>query len=116
MLLHLSPTTDSLLSTTSEMWQRLAQVLESHLQAQPGAQVMEGPGPGTFHVIYPLAQTPLVSIIIPTKDLLPFLSRCMKDSLLSQTDYPAFEILLVDNDTAQARGARVSQDLSTLRR
>ena len=85
VLLHFSTTADSLFTTSSEMWQRLAQVLESHLQTQaPGAQVIEGPGPGTFHVIYPLEQTPLVSIIIPTKDLLPQLSRCI-DSLLSHT-------------------------------
>jgi O-antigen biosynthesis protein len=114
VLLHLSPTADSLLTTSSEMWQRLAQVLEQHLQAQaPGAQVIEGPGPGTFHVIYPLEQTPLVSIIIPTKDLLPFLSRCI-DSLLSQTDYPAFEILLVDNDSQTPEAREFLSGLSAL--
>lgn len=105
VLLHLSPSADTMLTTSSEMWQRLAQVLDEHLQVQaPGSQVTEGPGPGSFHVVYPLVQTPLVSIIIPTRDLLPLLSRCI-DSLLSQTDYPAFEILLVDNDS-QTPGAR----------
>ena len=114
VLLHFSTTADSLFTTSSEMWQRLAQVLESHLQTQaPGAQVIEGPGPGTFHVIYPLEQTPLVSIIIPTKDLLPQLSRCI-DSLLSHTDYPAFEILLLNNDSQTPEARQFLQGLSAL--
>lgn len=114
VLLHLAATADSLLTTSSEMWQRLAQVLESHLQTQaPGAHIIEGPGPGTFHVIYPLEQTPLVSIIIPTKDLLPQLSRCI-DSLLSQTDYPAFEILLVDNGSQTPEACQFLAGLSAL--
>lgn len=105
VLLHLSSISDTMLTISSEMWQRLAEVLDKHLQVHsPGSQVTEGPGPGSFHVIYPLEQTPLVSIIIPTKDLLPLLSRCI-DSLLSHTDYPAFEVLLVDNDS-QTSGAR----------
>lgn len=106
VLLHLSPNSDTMLPTSSEVWQRLAQVLVSHLHiASPGAQVVEGPGPGTFHVLYPLERTPLVSIVIPTRDQLSFLSRCI-DSLLSNTTYPAIEILVVDNDsqTPEARG------------
>lgn len=105
VLAHLTPNEPAVFAQTSEAWQRLAQVLDEHLQiTAPGAQIQEGPGPGTFHVIYPLERTPLVSIIIPTRDQLPFLSRCI-DSLLSTTDYPAFEILVVDNDsqTPEAR-------------
>lgn len=102
VLLHLSASSDTMLTTSSEMWQRLAQVLDGHLQMHaPGGQVIEGPGAGSFHVIYPVEQTPLVSIIIQAKDSLPLLSRCI-DSLLSKTDYPAFEILLVDNDSRSA--------------
>ncbi|GAB3364326.1 MULTISPECIES: glycosyltransferase [Giesbergeria] len=114
VLLHLSSTADSLFTTQSEMWQRLAQVLVQHLQVQaPAAEVLEGPGPGTFHVLYPLERTPLVSIVIPTKDLLPFLNRCI-DSLLSQTDYPAFEILLVDNDSQTPEAREFLAGLSAL--
>lgn len=114
VLLHLSSTADGLFTTQSQMWQRLAQVLEQHLQVQaPAAQVLEGPGPGTFHVLYPLERTPLVSIIIPTKDLLPFLNRCI-DSLLSQTDYPAFEILLVDNDSQTPEAKEFLSGISAL--
>jgi O-antigen biosynthesis protein len=105
VLAHLTTNEPTTFAQTSEAWQDLAQVLQAHLEtAAPGAKALEGPGPGTFHVIYPLPRTPLVSIIIPTRDQLPFLSRCI-DSLLSNTDYPAFEILVVDNDsqTPEAR-------------
>lgn len=105
VLAHLTPNEPAVFAQTSETWQALAKVLDEHLQiTAPGAQIQEGPGPGTFHVIYPLERTPLVSIVIPTRDQLPFLSRCI-DSLLSTTDYPAFEILVVDNDsqTPEAR-------------
>lgn len=105
VLAHLTPNEPAVFAQTSETWQALAEVLDEHLQiTTPGAHIQEGPAPGTFHVIYPLERTPLVSIVIPTRDQLPFLSRCI-DSLLSTTNYPAFEILVVDNDsqTPEAR-------------
>lgn len=99
VLAHLTSEVPAAFVQTSETWQELAQVLQTHLElTAPGAHLREGPGPGTFHVVYPLERTPLVSIVIPTRDQLPFLSRCI-DSLFSNTDYPAFEILIVDNDS-----------------
>jgi len=101
-LLHLNPATATVFCTTSEDWQALAGVLQQHLEARhPGSQLVEGPGPGTFQVAHPLSRTPRVSIIIPTRDQLAFLSRCI-ESLLDKTDYPDFEILVVDNDSQTA--------------
>ena len=114
VLAHLSPNEPAVFAQTSETWQALAEVLDEHLQVTaPGAQIQEGPGPGTFHVIYPLERTPLVSIIVPTRDQLPFLSRCI-DSLLSNTDYPAFEILIVDNDSQTPEAREFLAGLSAL--
>lgn len=114
VLLHLAPSSDTMLTSSSEMWQRLAQMLENHLHVHaPNAQVTEGPGPGTFHVVYPLTRIPLVSIVIPTRDQLPFLSRCI-DSLLSNTDYPAFEILIIDNDSQTPEAREFLAGLSAL--
>ena len=104
-ILHLNAALPTVFCNTTEEWNALSHTLNTHLEnTEPGSQVLEGPTPGTFHVIYPLERTPLVSIIIPTRDQLPFLSRCI-DSLLSTTNYPAFEILVVDNDsqTPEAR-------------
>lgn len=62
------------------------------------------PGPfGTVKVGWPLPeQLPLVSVVIPTKDKLDVLQPCV-DSLLAQTAYPNFEILIVDNGSVEAR-------------
>ena len=53
-------------------------------------------------VHYPLPDPkPLVSVIIPTRDRLNLLRNCV-DGLLDKTDYPALEIIIVDNDSAQS--------------
>lgn len=114
VLAHLSSSESSVFATTSEAWQTLANELTIHLaQTEPGSQVLEGPAPGTFHVVPPLPHMPLVSIVIPTRDQLPFLSRCI-DSLLSNTDYPAFEILIVDNDSQTTEAREFLAGLSAL--
>jgi glycosyltransferase involved in cell wall biosynthesis/phage shock protein A len=42
------------------------------------------------------APAPLVSLVIPTRNHLKFLRRCV-DSILDKTTYPNFEVLIVDN-------------------
>ncbi len=49
-----------------------------------------------FILHYPVNKQPLVSIIIPTRDEATLLERCL-NSLLQKTDYPHFEIIIVDN-------------------
>ncbi len=50
-----------------------------------------------WRVQYPLpAEPPLVSLIIPTRNGLKFLQRCV-DSILEKTTYPNYEIIIVDN-------------------
>lgn len=52
---------------------------------------------GGYRIRYALpAPPPLVTIIIPTRNGLALLSRCLA-SILDKTTYPAFEILVVDN-------------------
>lgn len=59
-------------------------------------EVLPVPG-GHWRIRYPLpAVPPLVSLIIPTRNGLAVLRRCL-DSLLEKTTYPNFEILVVDN-------------------
>ncbi len=63
------------------------------------AEVHPGPFPPSFRVRWPLPeQRPLVSIIIPTRDQLSMLQRCV-ESLIEKTRYPAYEVLIVDNDS-----------------
>lgn len=44
---------------------------------------------------------PMVSIVVPTRNMLEVLQPCI-DSVLQQTDYPAFEVLIVDNQSDDA--------------
>lgn len=53
---------------------------------------------GTQKLTYPPQGTPLVSIIIPTKDQPGYLSHCI-DSLAKQTHYQHWELIVVDHDT-----------------
>lgn len=72
--------------------------LEEHLAAtgESGAQVSAVTG--GYRVRHPLPGTPLVSIIIPTRDRIDLLKRCI-DSILERTRYRHFEILVVDNQS-----------------
>lgn len=66
--------------------------------ARRGEKVVLHHVPGDhWRAQYPLpAHPPLVSLIIPTRNGLKFLQRCV-DSILEKTTYPNYEILIVDN-------------------
>jgi GT2 family glycosyltransferase len=57
--------------------------------------------PGRYRINYGHDQQPLVSIIVPTKDQLPMLQRCV-ESLLEKTRYSNYELLIVDNNSETA--------------
>lgn len=53
-----------------------------------------------YRIQYPLPKTkPLVSIIIPTKDKRALLEKCIT-SIIEKTDYPNYEILIVNNQSS----------------
>lgn len=54
--------------------------------------------PGTWRVRYDIEAAPGVTAVIPTGGKLHLLRPCLED-LLERTDYPSFEILLVDNSS-----------------
>ncbi len=57
--------------------------------------------PSTLHVQHPLPRIlPQVSIIIPSRDRVELLSKCI-ESILAKTGYNNYEIILVDNDSQQ---------------
>jgi GT2 family glycosyltransferase len=55
----------------------------------------------TVRVRYPVHAQPLVSIVIPTRDLAPELLRCL-NSLQQLTQYSHWEVVLVDNGSVEA--------------
>jgi GT2 family glycosyltransferase len=71
--------------------------LTDHFQ-RVGQSVELLPVPGDhWRVKYPLpSPAPLVSLIIPTRNSLAYVRRCV-DSILTQTTYPNFEIIIIDN-------------------
>ncbi len=69
-----------------------------------GEQVEVTESVAHFHRVVrrPPAHWPLVSAVVPTRDHVEVLRDCI-DGLLDATDYPALEIIVVDNDSAQPR-------------
>ena len=64
------------------------------------AEVMDGAWTGSYRVRRAITGNPLVSIIVPTKDSLGILQRCI-GTILQKTDYPDYEILIVDNQSTE---------------
>jgi len=78
-----------------------AEVLRAHLQRTGmAANIESGFLPGSFFIDYRHARTPRVSIIIPTRDRLDLLQPCL-ETLLKSTDYPDYEVIVVDNDSRE---------------
>jgi GT2 family glycosyltransferase len=69
------------------------------------ATVESGVAGARYRVRYRIKRAPKISIIIPTRDRVDLLSRCI-ETLETKTDWPAYEVVIVDND---------SSDPSTLR-
>jgi len=67
----------------------------------PGKVVPCPENPESHRLIHALPEpAPLVSIIIPARDRVGLLQRCI-ESIRAQTDYRPFEILIVDNGSTQ---------------
>ena len=60
------------------------------------AEIENGIVKNTFRINYKLQEKPKVSIIIPTKNNLGVIKRCI-ESIQKQTKYPNIEIIIVDN-------------------
>jgi len=54
--------------------------------------------PGYYRVIYELTERPLVSIIIPNKDNVTLLRKCLS-SIMERTTYNNYEIIIVENNS-----------------
>jgi O-antigen biosynthesis protein len=79
--------------------------LEGHLQRkQARGHVTVDWRTHAYWVKRELVEAKKISIIIPVRDRIDLLTSCL-DSLTTKTNYPSYEIVLVDNDsqTAEAR-------------
>ena len=82
--------------------QRSEDVVKDALVRRSLSATVLDTGFGAYHrVRYMLPDpSPLVSVIIPTRDRIDLLSKCM-DGLLNQTEYPTLEIIIVDNNSKE---------------
>ncbi|SEA28867.1 glycosyltransferase family 2 protein [Alkalimonas amylolytica] len=78
-----------------------ADVVEQHLHRQGIAARVEPNVHGYLDIHYaPASPAPLVSVVIPTRDMLHLLEPCV-ESVLNRSDYPAVEVLIVDNQSCE---------------
>lgn len=64
------------------------------------AQVDHGPSLGMYRTHYILETKPLVSIIIPSKDHIDDLKRCL-NSIIKKSTYKNYEIIIVENNSIE---------------
>jgi glycosyltransferase involved in cell wall biosynthesis len=70
-------------------------------QGQDDIRVEAGIVHNTYRVRYPIPQPePLVSLLIPTRDMLEMLEPCIR-SILDKTIYQNYEIIIMDNESVQ---------------
>lgn len=75
--------------------------LNEHLQrVAPCATAEETTVPFLYRTSYRISGSPLVSIVIPNKDSVSVLSRCI-ESLYEVTDYANFEVVVVENNSVE---------------
>jgi GT2 family glycosyltransferase len=77
-----------------------------------GATLTAAPD-GTPRILWPLPHpAPLVSVIVPTRDGAALLRRCVH-GLLHDTDYPAIEIIVMDNGSTEPATHALFESWST---
>lgn len=67
---------------------------------EPLLKITKGKADNLFHLHYAIPKPwPLVSLIIPTRDALDLTRTCV-NSILFQTQYPHYEIIIIDNQSS----------------
>ncbi|QLI80129.1 glycosyltransferase [Chitinibacter fontanus] len=90
----------------------LAAIIERHL-SRSGIRAKLVRQQSSYRLLYDRDFSPIVSIIIPTKDQLEYLSRCV-DSLISLTNYKRYEIIIVDNGSVTVECKKYLSGLCSL--
>lgn len=103
-----APMREGPLTLSNEQIYRLQQHLNQHqIQA-----IAEQDQHGLARVRYAVPEPqPLVSIIIPTRDMLHFLQPCV-DSILQHTQWQNYEIIIVDNQSRCSQTLAYMQQLA----
>jgi GT2 family glycosyltransferase len=87
-------------TTPAGHWRRECPSRAALVSAFIGLPVRAGPF-GTLHLARPHpSPPPRVSVIVPTRDKVDLLRTCLS-GVLHGTDYPAIELIIVDNDSVE---------------
>ena len=78
--------------------------LSSHFKSQEAEVTLsnESLGDNRWHVSFVHSSKPRICLIVPTKDRLDVLEPCV-DSILTKTEYPNFELLIIDNNSEEEK-------------
>ena len=88
------------------------EAVRHHLQALGRRAEVRDDGLGGCEVRFTAPDPlPLVSVIVPTRDRLGLLRRCV-EGVLRQTDYPALELIVVDNGSREPATQRYLDSLA----
>ncbi|MGO5029164.1 glycosyltransferase [Candidatus Agathobaculum pullicola] len=66
--------------------------------------------PSTYKIVYEIHSSPLVSIIIPNKDHIDELKKCI-DSISNKTSYDNYEIIVVENNSTETQTFQYYQEV-----
>ena len=89
--------------------------LEDALKRRDHEASVEVLSPGRYRARYKIHDSPLVSIIIPTKDQLRFLRQCVL-SIEAKTCYHPYEIVIIDNNSTDVETLQYLETLSAKHR
>ncbi len=73
-------------------------------------EVVNGFYEGSLRVKFSIIDNPKVSIIIPFRDKIDYVKRCVK-SILDLTDYDNYEILLINNQSAEPESLKYIEEI-----
>ena len=74
------------------------------------ARVQDGEYPGLYRTFFLRDEDPLVTVMIPNKDHVPDLKRCL-DSVLNHDGYTQLEILILENNSEEEETFRYYEQL-----
>ncbi|QZN94300.1 glycosyltransferase [Symbiopectobacterium purcellii] len=109
-------TTDALFDwmNSEEVIQHYPDIIRRHLErCHVEAVVSADDNHGICRIQYRHPSEPLVSIIIPTRDHLPVISRCI-ETLMERTQYAKYELLIVDNQSTEAGACQFLSQLAEM--
>ncbi len=89
-------------------------IIQKHLaRCHVDANVFMDAEEGVCNIQYRHISNPLVSIIIPTRDHLPVISRCI-ETLMEHTQYLNYELLIVDNQSTESGACQYLSQLAAM--